>query len=125
MQKQQMKEETHKKRQEEIEKELEVELPSTGEVNPYLLIEQEEKRKKLSEQKLKEKDLADQTPKDEQFDRNQSIEQALIDAIQNSMITKLNQFSQINNLGSIDRKQNDQMNDDEYLLENVDFSEFY
>ena len=65
MQKQQMKEETHKKRQEEIEKELEVELPSTGEVNPYLLIEQEEKRKKLSEQKLKEKDLADQTPKDE------------------------------------------------------------
>ena len=57
-------------------KELEVEVPETGEVNPYLLIEQEEKRKKLSA--LKEKESAEKKSepvgKDEMFDRDQSIE---------------------------------------------------
>jgi hypothetical protein len=53
-----------------------VEVPETGEVNPYLLIEQEEKRKKLSA--LKEKESAEKKSepvgKDEMFDRDQSIE---------------------------------------------------
>ena len=81
--KQVKKQETKKKRDEELENEINSQMPVSEEANPYLLIQQEEERNKLSAKKkseaagvLKENEGA------QVFNRSESIEQALIDAIE-------------------------------------------
>ena len=58
-------------------------MPVSEEANPYLLIQQEEERNKLSAKKKSEAagDLKDNEGA-QVFNRSESIEQALIDAIE-------------------------------------------
>ena len=82
-----------------------------NETNPYKLIEMQEKRKKdLDEQKKSE-----QEEDKSQFDRANSVEQALIEAIDSIVLVQLQKFANQNQI-----EIEDQENIDE-----LDFSEFY
>lgn len=85
-----------------------------NETNPYKLIEMQEKRQKeLSEQRKKEAE-DDKT----QFDRAGSIEQALIEAIDNIIIVQINKFAADNQINLEPKKPL-------FDMDQIDFSEFY
>ena len=82
------------------------------ETNPYKLIEMQEKRQK----ELEEQRKSEQEEGKNHFDRANSVEQAIIEAIDSIMLVQLSKFAKDNQM---------EIEADEQNVDHIDFSEFY